>query len=135
MGHTIQHYDYPGNADKKKVEQELANYVAKRCFQEGGHLSKIRCIANAMSDDLRDSLKDNGAARMRDDIHILYGQNTDVDGHEIFVFVPFNPDSDICAKAVRIIEKYLNVNACGKNMMRCIRALVEAADINSLINN
>lgn len=29
MGHTIQHYDYPGNADKKKVEQELANYVAK----------------------------------------------------------------------------------------------------------
>ena len=26
MGHTIQHYDYPGNADKKKVEQELANY-------------------------------------------------------------------------------------------------------------
>lgn len=20
MGHTIQHYDYPGNADKKKVE-------------------------------------------------------------------------------------------------------------------
>lgn len=95
----------------------------------------LPCIANAMSDDLRDSLKDNGAARMRDDIHILYGQNTDVDGHEIFVFVPFNPDSDICAKAVRIIEKYLNVNACGKNMMRCIRALVEAADINSLINN
>lgn len=44
MGHTIQHYDYPGNADKKKVEQELANYVAKRCFQEGGHLSKIRWI-------------------------------------------------------------------------------------------
>lgn len=40
-----------------------------------------------------------------------------------------------CAKAVRIIEKYLNVNAYGKNMMRCIRALVEAADINSLINN
>lgn len=35
MGHTIQHYDYPGNADTKKVEQELANYVAKRCFQEG----------------------------------------------------------------------------------------------------
>lgn len=63
MGHTIQHYDYPGNADKKKVEQELANYVAKRCFQEGGHLSKIRW------------------------------------------------------------------------MMRCIRALVEAADIDSLINN
>lgn len=44
MGHTIQHYDYPGNADTKKVEQELANYVAKRCFQEGGHLSKIRWI-------------------------------------------------------------------------------------------
>lgn len=44
MGHTIQHYDYPGNADKKKVEQKLANYVAKRCFQEGGHLSKIRWI-------------------------------------------------------------------------------------------
>ena len=34
----------------------------------------LPCIANAMSDDLRDSLKDNGAARMRDDIHILYGQ-------------------------------------------------------------
>lgn len=44
MGHTIQHYDYPGNADTKKVEQKLANYVAKRCFQEGGHLSKIRWI-------------------------------------------------------------------------------------------
>ena len=44
MGHTIQHYDYPGNADTKKVEQELENYVAKRCFQEGGHLSKIRWI-------------------------------------------------------------------------------------------
>lgn len=44
MGHTIQHYDYPVNVDKKKVEQELANYVAKRCFQEGGHLSKIRWI-------------------------------------------------------------------------------------------
>lgn len=28
----------------------------------------LPCIANAMSDDLRDSLKDNGAARMRDDI-------------------------------------------------------------------
>lgn len=78
MGHTIQHYDYPENADKKKV---------------------------------------------------------DVDGHELFVFVPFNPDSDICAKAVRIIEKYLNVNAFGENVMRCIRALVEAADIDSLINN
>lgn len=34
MGHTIQYYDYPENTDKKKVEQELANYVAKRCFQE-----------------------------------------------------------------------------------------------------
>ena len=44
MGHTIQYYDYPENTDKKKVEQELANYVAKRCFQEGGHLSKIRWI-------------------------------------------------------------------------------------------
>lgn len=95
----------------------------------------LPCIANAMSDDLRDSLKDSGAARMRDDVHILYGQNADVDGHEIFVFVPFNPDSDICAKTVRIVEKYLNVNAYGKNVIRCIRALVEAADIDSLINN
>ena len=95
----------------------------------------LPCIADAMNDDLRDLLKDNGAARMRDDVHILYGQNTDVDGHELFVFVPFNPDSDICAKAVRIIEKYLNGNAYGKNMLRCIRALVEAADIDSLINN
>lgn len=95
----------------------------------------LPCIADAMSDDLRDLLKDNGAARMRDDVHILYGQNTDVDGHELFVFVPFNPDSDICAKAVRIIEKYLNGNAYGENVMRCIRALVKAADIDSLINN
>ena len=95
----------------------------------------LPCIADAMSDDLRDLLKNNGAARMRDDVHILYGQNTDVDGHELFVFVPFNSDSDICAKAVRIIEKYLNGNAYGENVMRCIRALVEAADINSLINN
>ena len=95
----------------------------------------LPCIADAMSNDLRDLLKNNGAARMRDDVHILYGQNTDVDGHELFVFVPFNSDSDICAKAVRIIEKYLNGNAYGENVMRCIRALVEAADINSLINN
>lgn len=43
----------------------------------------LPCIADAMSDDLRDLLKDNGAARMRDDVHILYGQNTDVDGHEL----------------------------------------------------
>lgn len=44
MGHTIQHYDYPGNADKKKVEQELANYVAKRMWTDTNYSFSYRSI-------------------------------------------------------------------------------------------
>lgn len=47
MGHTVNYYSYSEAADKKKVEADLSTYVEKECWQEGGHMSKIRWINDA----------------------------------------------------------------------------------------
>ena len=44
MGHTIQHYDYPGNADTKKWNRSWRTMLPRDASKRGGHLSKIRWI-------------------------------------------------------------------------------------------
>lgn len=40
--HNIQHYIYPEKVDKRKVFDELNDYVEHECWQEGGSLDNIR---------------------------------------------------------------------------------------------
>lgn len=47
MGHTVTYYEYPETVDRKKIEADLSTYVEKECWQEGGHMSKIRWINDA----------------------------------------------------------------------------------------
>lgn len=46
MGHNIEHYEYPMNVNKDKVQKELDNYVAHADWQEGcgGLCRKIRWL-------------------------------------------------------------------------------------------
>lgn len=60
MGHTVNYYSYSEAADKKKVEADLSTYVEKECWQEGGHMSKIRWINDAPcanEDEAREKIK------------------------------------------------------------------------------
>lgn len=64
---------------------------------------------------------------------MLTGENTDPDGHEIIVFVPFTADTadsknlfDMKANSLRIIEKYLAENAYGDAVRKYLHGLVKA---------
>ena len=53
--HNICHYVYPENVDKKKVFNELNDYVEHVCWQEGGSLDHIRWENYPILENRRDA--------------------------------------------------------------------------------
>ena len=59
MGHTVTYYEYPETVDRKKIEADLSTYVEKECWQDGGHMSKIRWFNDApcaIEDEAREKI-------------------------------------------------------------------------------
>ena len=101
--------------------------------------SALPYLAKAMHSDIRKLLdKAEDTARCAD-LKILVGVNSDWDGHELSIFIPFedgaaeNPSVLIeCARAARIIESYLNLAAYNERVKKLIRDLVAAVSIDTV---
>lgn len=101
--------------------------------------SALPYLAKAMHSDIRKLLdKAEDTARCAD-LKILVGVNSDWDGHELSIFIPFedgaaeNPSVLIeCARAARIIESYLNLVAYNERVKKLIRDLVAAVSIDTV---
>ena len=101
--------------------------------------SALPYLAKAMYSDIRKLLDKAEDTSRCADLKMLVGVNSDMDGHELFIFVPFedgaaeNPDVLIqCARAARIVECYLNLAAYNERVKKLIRDLVAAVSIDTV---
>ena len=101
--------------------------------------SALPCLASAMYSDIRRLLDKAEDTSRCIDLKMLVGVNSDWNGHELSIFVPFeddaaeNPNVLIeCAQAARIIECYLNNAACNEREKKLIRDLATAVNIDTV---
>ena len=99
----------------------------------------LPCLAQAIINDIGKRLKQAENVSLCTDLKVLVGINTDVDGHELAVFVPFEDDAATndyvqfkCARSARIVERYLNGAAYSNRVEKWIRSLIEAASIDAI---
>lgn len=99
----------------------------------------LPCLAQAIINDIGKRLKQAENVSLCTDLKVLVGINTDVDGHELAVFVPFEDDAATndyvqfkCARSARIVERYLNGAAYSNRVEKWIRGLIEAASIDAI---
>ena len=101
--------------------------------------SALPYLAKAMYSDIRKLLDKAENTSRCADLKMLVGVNSDMDGHELSIFVPFEDgaaeNSDVliqCARAARIVECYLNLAAYNERVKKLIRDLVAAVSINTV---
>lgn len=101
--------------------------------------SALPCLAKAMYSDIRKLLDKAEDTSRCTDLKMLVGVNSDMAGHELSIFIPFedgaaeNLSVQIeCARAVRIIECYLNHAAYNERVKKLIRDLVAAVSIDTV---
>lgn len=101
--------------------------------------SALPCLAKAMFSDIRKLLDKAEDASRCTDLKMLVGVNSNMDGHELSIFIPFedgaaeNLSVQIeCARAARIIECYLNHAAYNERVKKLIRDLVAAVSIDTV---
>lgn len=101
----------------------------------------LPCLAQAMANDIHKLYEKAGDDVLCNGLKVLVGINTDVDGHELAVFVPIEDDAATnstvliqCARAVRIAECYLNHAAYNTHVEKWIRDLVAAVSIDTVDN-
>lgn len=99
----------------------------------------LPCLAQAIINDIGKRLKQTENVSLCTGLKVLVGINTDVDGHELAVFVPFEDDAATndyvqfkCARSARIVERYLNSAAYSNRVEKWIRGLIEAASIDAI---
>lgn len=96
-------------------------------------------LAKAMYSDIRKLLDKAEDTSRCTDLEMLVGVNSDWDGHELSIFVPFEDgaaeNSSVlieCARAARIIECYLNHAAYNERVKKLIYDLVAAVSIDTV---
>lgn len=101
--------------------------------------SALPCLAKAMFSDIRKLLDKAEDTSRCTDLKMLVGVNSNMDGHELSIFIPFedgaaeNLSVQIeCARAARIIECYLNHAAYNERIKKLIRDLVAAVSIDTV---
>lgn len=101
--------------------------------------SALPCLAKAMFSDIRRLLDKAEDTSRCTDLKMLVGVNSNMDGHELSIFIPFedgaaeNLSVQIeCARAARIIECYLNHAAYNERVKKLIRDLVAAVSIDTV---
>lgn len=101
--------------------------------------SALPCLAKAMFSDIRKLLDKAEDTSRCTDLKMLVGVNSNIDGHELSIFIPFedgaaeNLSVQIeCARAARIIECYLNHAAYNERVKKLIRDLVAAVSIDTV---
>ena len=101
--------------------------------------SAIPCLAKAMFSDIRKLLDKAEDTSRCTDLKMLVGVNSNMDGHELSIFIPFedgaaeNLSVQIeCARAARIIECYLNHAAYNERVKKLIHDLVAAVSIDTV---
>lgn len=101
--------------------------------------SALPCLAKAMFSDIRILLDKAEDTSRCTDLKMLVGVNSNMDGHELSIFIPFedgaaeNLSVQIeCARAARIIECYLNHAAYNERVKKLIRDLVAAVSIDTV---
>ena len=101
--------------------------------------SALPCLAKAMFSDIRKLLDKAEDTSRCTDLKMLVGVNSNMDGHELSIFIPFedgaaeNLSVQIeCARAARIIECYLNHAAYNERVKKLIRDLVAAVSIDTV---
>lgn len=101
--------------------------------------SALSCLAKAMYSDIRKLLDKAEDTSRCADFKMLVGVNSDMDGHELSIFVPFEDGAAEntsvlieCARAARIIECYLNHAAYNERVKKLIRDLVAAVSIDTV---
>lgn len=101
--------------------------------------SALPCLAKAMFSDIRKLLDKAEDTSRCTDLKMLVGVNSNMDGHELSIFIPFEDGSAEnlsvqieCARAARIIECYLNHAAYNERVKKLIRDLVAAVSIDTV---
>lgn len=101
--------------------------------------SALPCLAKAMFSDIHKLLDKAEDTSRCTDLKMLVGVNSNMDGHELSIFIPFedgaaeNLSVQIeCARAARIIECYLNHAAYNERVKKLIRDLVAAVSIDTV---
>lgn len=101
--------------------------------------SALPCLAKAMYSDIRKLLDKAEDTSRCADLKMLVGVNSDMDGHELSIFVPFEngaaENTSVlieCARAARIIECYLNHAAYNERVKKLIRDLAVAVSIDTV---
>ena len=101
--------------------------------------SALPCLAKAMFSDIRKLLDKAEDTSRCTDLKMLVGVNSNMDGHELSIFIPFedgaaeNLSVQIeCARAARIIECYLNHAAYNERVKKLICDLVAAVSIDTV---
>ena len=101
--------------------------------------SALPCLAKAMFSDIRKLLDKAEDTSRCTDLKMLVGVNSNMDGHELSIFIPFedgaaeNLSVQIeCARAARIIECNLNHAAYNERVKKLIHDLVAAVSIDTV---
>lgn len=127
--------------DEDWVTETASKSCPKVCSKTAMNMlgSALPCLAKAMYSDIRKLLDKAEDTSRCTDLKMLVGVNSDMDGHELSIFIPFddgaaeNPSVQIeCARTVRIIECYLNHAAYNERVKKLIRDLVAAVSIDTV---
>lgn len=121
-------YDWIGTEAQINSNNKFLNDIIVNAFG-----ATLPALAVCLRNGIREAMHNTKDIAWNPYFTMLTGENTDPDGHEIIVFVPFTADTadsknlfDMKANSLRIIEKYLAENAYGDAVRKYLHGLVKA---------
>jgi hypothetical protein len=126
--HVLYDYDWIGTEAQINSNNKFLNDIIANAFG-----AALPALAVCLRNGIREAMHNTKDIAWNPYFTMLTGENTDPDGHEIIVFVPFTADTadsknlfDMKANSLRIIEKYLAENAYGDAVRKYLHGLVKA---------
>lgn len=126
--HVLYDYDWIGTEAQINSNNKFLNDIIVNAFG-----AALPALAVCLRNGIREAMHNTKDIAWNPYFTMLTGENTDPDGHEIIVFVPFTADTadsknlfDMKANSLRIIEKYLAENAYGDAVRKYLYGLVKA---------
>lgn len=126
--HVLYDYDWIGTEAQINSNNKFLNDIIVNAFG-----AALPALAVYLRNGIREAMRNTKDIAWNPYFTMMAGENTDPDGHEIIVFVPFAADTadskslfDMKVNSLRIIEKYLAENAYGDAVRKYLDGLVKA---------
>ena len=126
--HVLYDYDWIETEAHIDSNNKFLNDIVVNAFG-----AALPALAVYLRNGIREAMHNTKDIAWNPYFTMMTGEDTDPDGHEIIIFVPFTADTadskslfDMKANSLRVIEKYLEENAFGDAVCKYLDGLVKA---------